>query len=303
MVMSTLVGASTLSLSALFTDPSARELFLISRLPRTLALILTGGSMSIAGLLMQMLTQNKFVEPTTAGTIPAASLGFLLALIYFPDANLLVKMVGSCLFALLGTLLFLAILQKMSLKSTLMVPIVGMMLGAVISAITTFIAIRYDLLQSLISWRTGDFSMILRGRYELLWFILGLSGIIYLTAARFTLVGLGRELAINAGLNYRLVLLYGLVMVAMISGVTVVVVGTLPFIGLIVPNIISLMMGDNLRKSIPWIFFSGSGLVLLCDIIGRLIRYPFEIPVGTILGIVGALVFLFLVVKQNTYAK
>ena len=88
-------------------------------------------------------------------------------------------------------------------------------------------------------------------------------------------------------------------MIALIGGIVVVVVGLLPFLVLIVPNIVSLLFGDNVRKTIPWICLLGSGLVLLCDIIGRVIRYPFEIPASVILGVVGAIIFLVLLSKKR----
>ena len=99
------------------------------------------------------------------------------------------------------------------------------------------------------------------------------------------------------------VMTIGLSIIALISGVVVVVVGALPFLGLIVPNLISLVMGDNIRKTLPWICLAGGGLVLLCDIIGRLVRYPFEIPASVILGALGAVIFLFLLLKQQRHAK
>lgn len=161
----------------------------------------------------------------------------------------------------------------------------------------------YDLLQSLGSWEAGDFSGILQGRYELLWLVGILTLLACWTADRFTVAGMGREFSVNVGLNYRKVMLLGLSIIAVISGVVVVVVGALPFLGLIVPNLISMMMGDNVRKTIPWVCLLGGGLVLLCDIIGRVVRYPFEIPVSVILGVIGAVVFLFLLLSQRRHVS
>jgi len=178
------------------------------------------------------------------------------------------------------------------------------MLSSVISAITIFAAMHYDLLQSLGAWvGGGDFSGVIQGRYELLWLVGLLTLLACWVADSFTVAGMGREFATNVGLNYRRVMLMGLAVIAIVSGIIIVVVGALPFLGLIVPNLISLMMGDNIRKTIPWVCLMGGGLVLLCDIIGRIIRYPFEIPASTILGVIGAVVFLFLLINQSRYAK
>ncbi|MEH2920216.1 ABC transporter permease [Samsonia erythrinae] len=302
-VVSLFVGAGPLSLQAVWNDPEMRDIFFISRVPRTLALLLAGSAMSVAGLIMQLLTQNRFVEPSLAGTTQSASLGLLVVMIAVPGATVFTKMVVASLFALGGTFLFMLLLRRVVLKSALVVPLVGIMLGAVISAITTFGAMYFDLLQALGSWESGDFSGVLQGRYELLWLVGVLTLIACWVADRFTVAGMGREFSVNVGLNYRQVMMMGLTIIAIVSGVVVVVVGSLPFIGLIVPNLISMMLGDNVRKTMPWVCLFGGGLVLCCDIISRVIRYPFEIPVSVILGVIGAVVFLLLLLSQKRHVS
>ncbi|CAG75462.1 putative iron ABC transporter, permease component [Pectobacterium atrosepticum SCRI1043] len=302
-VVSLFVGAGQLNIQAVWNDPEMRDIFFISRVPRTLALLLAGSAMSVAGLIMQLLTQNRFVEPSLAGTTQSASLGLLVVMIVVPGATIITKMVVASLFALAGTFLFMMLLQRIVLKSALVVPLVGIMLGAVISSITTFGAMYFDLLQALGSWESGDFSGVLQGRYELLWLVGVLTLVACWIADRFTVAGMGREFSVNVGLNYRQVMLMGLSIIAIVSGVVVVVVGSLPFIGLIVPNLISMMLGDNVRKTIPWVCLLGGGLVLCCDIISRVIRYPFEIPVSVILGVIGAAVFLLLLLSQKRHVS
>ncbi|KHT08009.1 iron ABC transporter permease [Pectobacterium brasiliense] len=302
-VVSLFVGAGQLNMQAVWNDPEMRDIFFISRVPRTLALLLAGSAMSVAGLIMQLLTQNRFVEPSLAGTTQSASLGLLVVMIAVPGATIFTKMAVASLFALAGTFLFMMLLQRIVLKSALVVPLVGIMLGAVISSITTFGAMYFDLLQALGSWESGDFSGVLQGRYELLWLVGALTLVACWIADRFTVAGMGREFSVNVGLNYRQVMMMGLSIIAIVSGVVVVVVGSLPFIGLIVPNLISMMMGDNVRKTIPWVCLLGGGLVLCCDIISRVIRYPFEIPVSVILGVIGAAVFLLLLLSQKRHVS
>lgn len=302
MVWSLFVGASHITLANLWSDPEMFDIFLLSRVPRTFALVLAGSAMSVAGLIMQMLTQNRFVEPSIAGTTQSASLGLLFVMIINPAASIMVKMVVATLFALGGTALFMLLLGRMRMKSPLMVPLTGIMLGAVFSSVTTFLAIEFDLLQSLGSWESGDFSSVLKGRYELLWIVGGLTLVACIIADRFTVAGMGRDFAVNVGLNYQRVMLTGMFIIAIISGVVVVVVGALPFLGLIVPNIVSIVMGDNLRRTVPWVALGGGALVVLCDIIGRLISYPFEIPVSVILGGFGACIFLVLIIRTKRHA-
>ncbi|OCG59505.1 iron ABC transporter permease [Gilliamella sp. Nev5-1] len=297
--ISLFIGAGHVTLLELCSDSNMREIFFVSRVPRTVALLLAGSAMSVAGLIMQLLTQNRFVEPSLVGTTQSASLGLLVMMVLAPSASVMTKMVVASLFSMIGTMIFMVISRKVIFKSALMVPLIGIMLGAVISAITTFFAMYFDLLQSLGGWESGDFSGVLQGRYELLWLVGGLTLLACWSADQFTVAGLGRDFSINVGLNYRLVMLTGLIVIALIGGIVVVVVGVLPFLGLIVPNIVSLLFGDNVRKTIPWICLFGSGLVLICDIIGRIIRYPFEIPVSVILGVVGAIIFLILLGRKR----
>jgi len=301
-VCSLFVGVSRVTLLSLWSDPEMREILLISRFPRTAALLLAGSAMSVAGLMMQMLTQNRFVEPSVVGTTQSASLGLLLVMIISPAAPIMLKMGVATLFALAGTALFMLMIQRIRMKSSLMVPLAGIMLGAVFSSVTTFLAMKFDLLQSLGGWESGDFSSVMQGRYELLWAVGAITLLAAVMADRFTVAGMGRDFSVNVGLHYRRVMLMGMAMIAMISGVVVVVVGVLPFLGLIVPNIVSLALGDNLRRTVPWVALVGAMLVIGCDILGRLIIHPFEIPVSALLGVLGAIIFLVLIVRSKRHA-
>ncbi|WP_017569478.1 ABC transporter permease [Nocardiopsis halotolerans] len=300
--VSLFVGASDITPARLLNDQEARELFLVSRVPRTLALLLAGAAVSVAGLIMQMLTQNRFVEPSTAGTVQSAALGILLVTLFLPGAPLPVKMTVACVAALLGTALFLGVLQRVALRSSLIVPLVGIMLGAVISSVTTFVALRHDLLQTLGVWRSGDFSGVMQGRYEQLWLVGLLALTAYLIADRLTVAGLGRDIAVSVGLRYRTVMALGVGIVAVVSGVVVSVVGSLPFLGLVVPNLVSMVVGDHVRRGVPWVCLLGGGVLVLCDIVSRVIRAPFEIPVGSVLGVVGAVVFLSMLLRRSSHA-
>lgn len=301
--LSLAVGNSDVQWGRMLADPRAADIVLISRWPRTAALILCGVAMSVSGLIMQLLTQNRFVEPATAGAVPSAGLGLLLTGILWPAAPVAVKMATAGTCALAGTALFLVIISRLSLRTSLVVPLVGIMLGAVIGAVTTFVAVRFEMLQSLVVWMSGDFSVVLRGRYEVLWLVGGLTVLTYLIADRFAVAGMGRDVAVSLGLDYRVTVILGLAIVAAVCGVVTVVVGTLPFLGLIVPNLISLLWGDNIRRNIPWICLTGAGIVLACDVFGRLVRHPYEIPVGSILGVAGAALFLLVLLKDSGHAR
>jgi iron complex transport system permease protein len=301
-VWSIFVGVSDISPRDLLGIDWSDERFQIlieSRVPRTLALVLAGSAMAVSGTILQMVVRNRFAEPSTIGTAEAAKLGFLSVLIVFPDASIAARLVSATAFALLVTALFLRVLRKLSLQSPLIVPLVGILLGGVINAAATFLAYRFDLLQSLVSWSNGDFSMILRGRYELLWLALAMTALAYAFADRFTVAGLGNDFATSLGLDYRSVVAVGIVIVSIVTAVVIVTVGMIPFVGLVVPNVISLVMGDNVRRALPWVALVGAGLVLACDVVGRIVNSPYEIPVGTMLGVIASALFLYLLLRQN----
>jgi len=303
-VISVFIGVSNVSPATLLSgsaDSHALQVLLVSRIPRTLAIVLAGGSMAVVGMIMQLLARNNFVEPSTAGTIEAATLGLLVVAILAPGMPVMGKMVVASLFALAGTALFLRILRLVPLRSVLVAPLIGIMLGGVIGAVTTFFAYRLDLLQSLNSWMTGSFAGVLRGRYELLWLSFVLMLVAYIAADRFTVAGMGQDFTTNLGMNYNRVWALGLIIVALVSSVVVVTVGMIPFLGLVVPNVVRTIFGDNMRRSTPWVVVFGAGFMLICDIIGRTLRYPYEIPVGVVVGVVGSVLFLYILLRKDAH--
>lgn len=283
----------------IFNAEDGAEMFAITRIPRTLALVLAGAAMAMCGLVMQLLTQNRFVEPTTTGTTEWAGLGLLTVMIVFPHASITARMIGAVVAAFIGTMVFFLFLRRVSLRSSLIVPIVGIMLGAVVGSVSTFLALQTDMLQSLGVWFAGSFTSVLRGQYEMLWIVAIVGVAVFIVADRFTVAGLGEEISTNVGLNYNRVILLGTALIAIASGVVTVVVGNLPFLGLIVPNIVSMFRGDDLRSNLPWVCLLGIAIVTVCDLVSRTIIAPFEVPVSLILGVIGAVVFIGLLLKQR----
>nr|NLD41419.1 iron chelate uptake ABC transporter family permease subunit [Actinomycetales bacterium] len=275
------------------------DVFLTTRIPRTIALVLAGAAMAMSGLVMQLLTQNRFVEPTTTGTTEWAGLGLMATMIVVPNSPILLRMVVAVVFAFVGTMVFFMFLRRVTLRSSLIVPIVGIMLGAVVGSVSTFIALQANLLQNLGVWFAGSFIAVTQGRYEPLWIVIVVVIAVFIVADRLTVAGLGEDVATNVGLNYNRVILLGTGLIAVASGVVTVVIGNLPFLGLIVPNIVSLFRGDHMRSNLPWVCLLGIAIVTVCDIISRTIIMPFEVPVSLILGIVGGVVFIILLLRQR----
>lgn len=298
-LMSTSIGVADFRWSAIFNSSEQLQLLLISRLPRTMAILLVGATLAIAGMVLQIVLKNRFIEPSVIGASQSAALGILLASLLFPASALILKMSIATLSTLIGIGIFMLLIRHLSPHQQLTLPLIGIVFGNIIEAITTFIAYQTDSLQVLSIWFSGDFSGILAGRYELLWLTVILGIIVYILADQLTIAGLGKNISTNLGINYKKMTWLALISVAIITAIVVVTVGQIPFIGLVVPNLVSRIAGDRLRKNLPIVAILGANLVLICDILGRIINPPYEIPISTIFGIVGTIIFLSLLLKEK----
>ena len=267
-------------------------IFVVSRLPRLLAIICTGMGMSVAGLIMQQLCMNKFVSPTTGATISSAQLGILLALLFIPNSTLWQRAGFAFVTAILGTWVFVWFIQKVQYKDVVMVPLVGIMFGNVIGGITNFLAYKYEMTQALSTWLVGHFSLVLKGRYEIVYMVVPLIILAFVFANHFNIVGMGKDFSKNLGVPYDIVLFGGLTIAAMITASVVVVVGSISYIGLIVPNIVAMFKGDKIRGTLIDTALFGAIFVLVCDMIGRIVIKPYELPIELIVGILGSIIFI-----------
>ena len=286
---------------SVFDLPDEESLFILtmSRIPRTISLVLAGIGLSVSGMIMQQITQNKFVSPTTAGTLDAAKLGLLAAFIAIPQSGLFNKTLFAFVFTFAASLVFLNIADRVRYRNIIFIPLVGIMFGNILNSVSSFLAYKYEIVQNVNAWMVGDFSSVLKGNYEVLYVSLPAVALTYFYANRFTVAGMGETFSRSLGLNYRQIIHTGIFCVSITVSVIVITVGAIPFLGLVVPNIISLLYGDNLRKTLPYTALSGAIFLLVCDIIGRLIIYPYELPIGVVVGILGGIIFLILLLRKK----
>ena len=289
------IGAEDFHFADLFQGES-KEFFLmnISRLPRTFSIIITGAILSLAGLIMQTITNNRFVSPSTAGTMEWCRLGVALAILVAGGQATVLKVGLAFGVSFIGTILFIILLNGLRVRNAFIVPLIGMMMGNVVSSITTFFAYQYDIVQNISSWLQGNFSLIIKGRYEMLYLGIPCLIIVYLYANKFTIAGMGESFSTNLGLNHKQVVMIGLVVVAFTTSLVVVTVGSIPFIGLIVPNLVSLYHGDNLKGTLFETALLGAVFVLACDIFGRIIIAPYEMNISVVVSVVGSFLFTIL---------
>ena len=292
-VLSLFLGVVNFSVSDVLNGNwEALEILVLSRLPRLLAILCTGMGMSVAGLIMQQLCMNKFVSPTTGATISSAQLGILFAFLFMPGSTLWVRAGFAFVSAIAGTWIFVAFIQRIQFKDVVMVPLVGIMFGNVIGGITNYLAYKYEMTQALSSWLVGHFSLVMKGRYELVILVVPLVLAAFLFANHFNIVGMGKDFSKNLGVPYNAVLFLGLTIAAMITASIVVVAGSISYIGLIVPNLVTMFKGDKLRGTLADTALFGALFVLVCDMLGRVVIAPYELPIELIVGILGSLIFI-----------
>lgn len=292
-IVSIFVGVLDVNLAGLFQgDTEQLEILVISRLPRLLAILCTGIGMSVSGLIMQQLCMNKFVSPTTGATITSAQLGILIALLFMPQSTLWSRALFAFVCAIAGTWIFVWFIQRIQFKDVIMVPLIGIMFSNVIGGITSFLAYKFEMTQSLSSWLVGHFSMVLQGRYELVYMVVPLVILAFVFANHFNIVGMGKDFSKNLGVNYNLVLFMGLSIAALITASIVVVVGSISYIGLIVPNLVAMFKGDKIRGTLVDTALFGAVFVLACDILARVVIAPYELPIELVIGVIGSLLFV-----------
>ncbi|CBV42716.1 ABC transporter permease [Halomonas elongata] len=299
-LVSLLVGVKQVSLVQLLSMSDDAWLTLTaSRLPRLAALVLAGIGLSTCGVILQQVVRNRFVEPATSGGLDAAKMGILVALTLAPAMGPLGRMLFALAFCFVASLVYVTIIRRIKFKNMVLVPVIGLMFGAVLSAAAEFYAYSNNILQSMQGWLMGDFSRVVAGHYEIIYLILPVVIVTYAFAHRFTLLGMGESMATSLGLSYSGTVTLGLLLVSTTVAATVITVGAIPFVGLVVPNLVVLYYGDNLGRTLPIVALGGATLLVACDIFGRLLIYPFEVPIGLTAGGIGGLMFLILIIWKN----
>ncbi|MEZ8370637.1 ABC transporter permease [Vibrio splendidus] len=302
-VMSLMIGVAEISFSDFFNgNQHANSIYVVSRIPRLFAIVLAGAGLSVAGLIMQQIVQNKFAAPSTMGTIDCAMLGYIVGILVLGNAAQWSYLGFIFAFAVFGTMLLVRFLQHLKFKNSVLVPLIGIMYGNVVSSLTTFIAYKYDLVQTMSAWTMANFASVLQGSYEILYLAVPACVLAYYFASQFSAASIGESFAKNIGLNYQKIVFIGVALVAICASSVVMIVGVIPFLGLIVPNIVSLMMGDNMKKILPWTAYWGVILVLVCELLARIVIFPYEIPISMVISIFGGLIFIYLIMRDKSNA-
>ncbi len=276
-------------------DEYAWKVLWQSRVPRTAAIVLSAAGLSVAGLIMQAISRNKFMSPSTSGTTDAAAFGLLLSFIFLNEQSGAVQTLFAFVFAFASTALFTLVVNRLKLREVVYIPLIGMMYGGLISALTTAVAYQFDVMQMMSGIGLGSFARI--GDFSTIYIVVIPLVLAVIYSTKFSIIGMGEDFSKNLGLKYHRVVFLGLVIIALISASTFVAVGPLPFVGLIIPNMATSFYGDNLKKSIIDLMVFGAVFVLLCDIVSRLVIYPYEMSVSLTISVVGGIIFMFYLIR------
>lgn len=269
------------------------------RLPRVLLCILIGASMAISGLIMQNLTRNPLASPQILGINSGATLSVVVIMVFFPLLGYKAKILGAFLGAgVIG--LFVHVIGTVKNLSPLKITLVGISIQLFLSSITKSIMLFNESKTSdLIFWMIGGVhhAQFIHIMAILPWFILSIILTILISNSMDTLK-MGDSVAISLGENVKLTKTVATIVVILLSSSSVAIAGPISFIGLITPHIISKLGGRNFRQNFILCGIYGANLLLLSDIISKLLKYPYESPVGTVTSFIGAVFYIFLANKE-----
>lgn len=291
------------AITAFDSQTIAHRIVIDLRLPRLLTALLVGAALAAAGTIMQGLTRNPLAAPSVLGVNAGAALGMALVstlpVFYGAFSTSIAAMLGGGIAWLLVMLLGSA--WRMGGNDHGRLVLAGVAISALCAALTKAVVImEEDQAAGVMTWLAGSLADARWQTWQSFWPVatLGLVGAILL-APSLNLLQLGEEHARNLGVNLLRSKLIGSVLVLVLVGAAISAVGSIGFVGLIVPHIARLLMGQDFRLFLPVAILLGAGLVTLADTLSRAVTYPMETPAGAILALIGAPFFIYLVRKRT----
>jgi ABC-type Fe3+-siderophore transport system permease subunit len=302
---SIMVGASGLpiyrSLAALLAwDRSADHALIFDvRLPRAVLAALVGSNLAVAGVLIQALTRNPLASPQTFGINAGAALAIVISLIAIP----MLGRWGVVVPAFLGAALVGVVMWSLSLSgavNTIKLALAGISIQLVLAALVQAILISNNASQDILFWLAGSVTSAQWAKVAVIlpFTVIGIS-IAILGSRHFGLLALDTTTSLALGQNARLVGGGAAALMVVLAGSAVAVSGPIGFVGLIVPHLVRRVVGEDQRSIIVLSAIAGPLLLVSADLLGRLVFFPSEVPVGIVTALLGAPAFLFLVWRQS----
>lgn len=271
-------------------------LILDVRIPRAICVMFTGGILGMTGALMQGVTRNPIAEPALLGISQAATLA--VACLYAAGIGLTAAntLLGAMLGALAGGILIVCFtLHNPGNMSVTRLLLAGTAMSIFFTAITTVVGLLSNQSQMIAFWVSGGFRNTSWTDVKLI-VAAGIIGIIpaIFLAPRINIISLGDETAAGLGENPQKVRLLTFLLLIPLCAAAVTVGKTIGFVGLMIPQIVRLIVGEDYRRIIPCSFLLGAVLLTYADVAARLLYQPYEIPIGIFTALLGVPFFLFM---------
>lgn len=271
------------------------------RLPRVVAAAVVGAAFAVAGALMQGITRNPLADTGVLGINAGATFMVALSFAIWPGLPYAWLMGLSFIGAVLSTLfIFLLGSAAPGGLTSMRLTVAGAVVAAMLSSLSTGVAIYFDLSQDLAFWYAGGFGGIEWRHLRLIVPVLLITLLLTMPLARrVSLMSLGEEVALGLGINIRMTRFLALTAVVILAGVSVSAVGSIGFVGLVIPHISRKLVGVNYRLIIPMSSLLGAILLVLADLGSRIVNPPEELAVGIMVAFVGVPFFLYLARKER----
>lgn len=273
------------------------------RIPRALAAALIGAALAVAGTIMQGITRNPLADPSIIGITHGAGLAIAISLAFVSSGSYWILLIWSFAGSAAGAMLVLSfsMISKERI-SPVTLTLAGAALSTLFSALSTGIALYFQVAQDLSFWFAGGLS---GTKWQHVFILLPAVIIGILLSLRIsrslTILALGEEVAAGLGQSQQKVRWIGLIAVILLSGAAVSIAGAIGFIGLVVPHIVRMLIGSDYRWLIPLSAIAGALLLVLADIGARMINPPFETPVSAVTALIGVPFFLYLSRRKRGY--
>lgn len=271
------------------------------RLPRTVADMIVGASLAVCGAIMQGTTKNPLADSGLMGISSGATFSMAVVLALFPQFSyfqmLLISFLGASLTT--GLTYFVASSGKRGMTPQRLV-LSGISISMLFGALSSYLSIKYKLGHALMYFTAGGTAGAKWNELLIIapFFLVGLMASIMLSPS-VTMLSLGEEVAVGLGLNINKVRVLSTLIVLVLTGLSVVVIGPVSFVGLIIPHMMRYFVGVDYRYIIPSSLLYGAVLTVFADLFGRVINRPFETPIGIIFSLIGVPFFLYLVKKER----
>ncbi|WP_066714180.1 FecCD family ABC transporter permease [Clostridium sp. Marseille-P299] len=301
------LGASKIKLvdiyNSIFHYSQTTEMMLIRdvRIPRALCVLITGGILGVIGAMIQGVTRNPIAEPSLLGVSQGAIL--VIAILYaieLPITQVNV-MIAAFIGAFLSGLLVIGFtLKKASNMAISKLLLAGTSMSTFFISLTTIIGLLTNRSQLIAFWVSGGFRTASWNDLKLL-LIVGIPGlfITFLLTSKINLLSLGDDVAIGLGVNPYQIRFFTLVVMIPLCAVSVAVGKNIAFVGLFVPQIVRMLLGEDYRKLIPCSFLLGAVILTYADVAARLVYAPYEMPIGIFTALIGIPFFIKMARKER----